>query len=69
MVVPTRDQRPGFIILKMSAIVLELFGFRVISFVSYRNMDVRLKRYGTESREVRLDLNLNEDHGVANGSG
>lgn len=43
---------PRLIILKMGAIAWELFGFRVIGFVSYRNKDMRLKCYRIESREV-----------------
>lgn len=42
-----KSPTPGFIILRMSAIALEFFGFRVIGFVPYRKKDVRLKRYRT----------------------
>lgn len=50
----------------MSAIAWELFGSRVIGFVSYRTKEVRLKRYRAGSREVSLDLNLHEEHRIAN---
>lgn len=53
----------------MSASAWELFGSRVIGFVSHRNKDVGLKRYRTGSREVSLGLNLHEGHRVANPCG